>query len=109
MAQPGSPRIATAHTLPPCPSREGLLCLVLLLGWLMVVPSWATSAQVPAPAGRFRLWHDVGDILTWTWEGARAAVTLPTLTALLPTAAVVGGASGADEAVQAHFEGHDED
>jgi hypothetical protein len=67
MAQTRTPRIATEHTLPPCPIRAGLLCLVLLLGWVLVVPSWATSAQVSASAGRFRLWHDVEDILTWTW------------------------------------------
>jgi hypothetical protein len=47
------------HALPAYPVRVGLLCLVLLLGWALVVPSWATSAQVPASAGRFRLWHDL--------------------------------------------------
>ena len=60
-------------------------------------------------AGRFRLWHDVEDILTWTWGGARTAFTLPTLTYLLPAAAVIGGASVADDEVQAHFQGQDED
>jgi PAP2 superfamily len=101
------PAHRAVHAFTPCTSRVGLFCLVLLLSWVMVVPSWATSAQ--GPASRFRLWHDVEDIVTWTWGGARTAFTLPTLTYLLPAAAVVGGASGADEAVQAHFEGHDED
>jgi hypothetical protein len=44
-----------------------------------------------------------------TWGGARTAFTLPTLTSLLLAAAVVGGASCADDAVQAHFKGHDQD
>jgi membrane-associated phospholipid phosphatase len=109
MAQTRTPRIATEHTLTPCPIRAGLLCLVLLLGWVLVVPSWATSAQVSASAGRFRLWHDVEDILTWTWGGARTAFTLSTLPYVLPAAAVIGGASVADHEVQAHFEGQDED
>jgi hypothetical protein len=76
MAQTHAPRSATVHALTPCTLRAGLPCLVLLLGWVLVVPSWATSAQVPAPAGRFRLWHDVEDILTWTWGGARTAFTM---------------------------------
>src|SRR5262245_45409868 len=46
------------HAITPCISRAGLACLVLLLGWVMAVPSWATSAPGPVPAGRFRLWHD---------------------------------------------------
>jgi membrane-associated phospholipid phosphatase len=82
---------------------------VLLLGWFMAVPIRAISAQVPPPADRFRLWHDVEDILAWTWGGARTAFSLPTLTYLLPAAAVIGGASFADHEVQAHFQGQDED
>jgi membrane-associated phospholipid phosphatase len=39
--------------------------------------------------------------------GARTAFSLSTLPYLLPAAAVVGGASFADDAVQTHFEGHD--
>jgi PAP2 superfamily len=97
------------HALPPCPRRAGFLGLVLLLGWVMVVPIWATSAQVPPPTARFHLWHDVEDILTWTWGGARTAFSLPTLTYLLPAAAIIGGASVADQEVQAHFTGQDED
>jgi membrane-associated phospholipid phosphatase len=109
MVQTSVPLSATMHALPPCTRRAGFLCLALLLGWLLVVPSGATSAQVPPPADRFRLWHDVEDILTWTWGGARTAFTLSTLPALLPAAAVIGGASFADNAVQAHFQGQDED
>jgi hypothetical protein len=109
MAQTSSPLLATVHALTPGPIRAGLPCLVVLLGWVLVVPSWATHAQVSTPTGRFRLWHDVEDILTWTWGGARTAFTLPTLTALLPAAAVVGGASVADQEVHAHFEGQDAD
>src|SRR5262245_63998569 len=82
---------------------------MILLGWLMVVPSWADSPELTTPSGRFRLLHDLEDILTWTWGGARTALALPTLTYLLPAAAVVGGASFADDKVQAHFTGQDED
>jgi membrane-associated phospholipid phosphatase len=106
-AEESPPLMALVHAMTPSPSRRVLPWIVLLLGWWLVVPSWATSAQVPA--GRFRLVHDVEDILTWTWGGARTAFTLPTLTYLLPAAAVVGGASFADNEVQAHFQGHDED
>ena len=109
MAQRGSPLLAMPHAITPCISRAGLSCLVLLLGWVLAVPSWATSAPGPVPAGRFRLWHDVEDILTWTWGGARTAFARPTLTYLLPAAAVIGGASVADDEVQAHFQGQDED
>jgi membrane-associated phospholipid phosphatase len=107
MAQASSPHIATRQGLPLRTSRVGLLCLILLLSWVLAASSWATSG--PAPVSRFRLWHDVEDIVTWTWGGARTAFTLSTLTTLLPTAALVGGASVADDEVQAHFEGHDED
>jgi hypothetical protein len=106
-AEESPPLMALVHAMTPSPSRRVLPWIVLLLGWWLAVPSWATSAQVPA--GRFRLVHDVEDILTWTWGGARTAFTLPTLTYLLPAAAVVGGASFADNEVQAHFQGHDED
>src|SRR5437879_2435583 len=72
-------------------------------------PKLADSPQAVAPASRFRLLHDVEEIVTWTWGGARTAFALPTLTYLLPAAAVVGGARFADDAVQAHFQGHDKD
>jgi membrane-associated phospholipid phosphatase len=75
----------------------------------MTIPGWAESSQLAEPASRFRLWHDVEDILTWTWGGARTAFALPTLAYLLPAAAVVGGASFADDAVQTNFRSHDED
>jgi membrane-associated phospholipid phosphatase len=101
--------LSTVHALTPFTRRAGLPGIVLLLGWVLVVPSWANGAQVPTSAGRFRLWHDVEDILTWTWGGARTAFTLPTLTYVLPAATIVGRASFADEAVQAHFQSHDED
>jgi membrane-associated phospholipid phosphatase len=100
--------LSTVHTLTPFTRRASLPGIVLLLGWVMVAPSWANGSQVPTPTSRFRLWHDVEDILTWTWGGARTAFTRPTLTYLLPAATIVGGASFADDAVQAHFEGHDE-
>lgn len=86
-----------------------ILVVMMLLGWLMVVPSWAESPQVPALPSRFHLLHDLEDILTWTWGGARTAFALPTLTYVLPAVAVVGGASFADDEVQAHFAGQDED
>src|SRR4029453_14327641 len=108
MAQWGSPLRSMPYAIAPYRSRAGLACLVLLLGWVLAVPSWATSAPGPVSAGRFRLWHDVEDILIWTWGGARTVFTLPTLTYLLPAAAV-GGSSVADDEVQAHFQGQDED
>ena len=67
MAQKGSLLLLMLHAITLCISRAGLAWLVLLLGWVLAVPSWATSAPGPVPAGRFRLWHDVEDILTWTW------------------------------------------
>jgi hypothetical protein len=66
-AQTGAPLLATVHVLPLCPSRAGLRCLVLLRGWVLVVPSWAHSAQVPAPAGRFRLGHDIEEVVLQIW------------------------------------------
>jgi hypothetical protein len=45
------------------------LVAMTLIGLIMVVPSWAESPQDVESAGRFRLWHDVEDILTWTWGG----------------------------------------
>jgi membrane-associated phospholipid phosphatase len=99
--------LAPVHALTSFTRRTGLPWIVALLSWVLVVSSWAHSA--PAPASRFRLLHDVEEILTWTWGGARTAFTLPTLTYLLPAAAIVGGASVADDAVQAHFQGQDED
>jgi hypothetical protein len=43
------------------------LVILILLGGLMVGPSWADSPEVTTPPGRFRLLHDLEDILTWTW------------------------------------------
>jgi membrane-associated phospholipid phosphatase len=58
--------------------------------------------------GRFRLWHDLQDVFTLTWGGARTAFALPTLTYGLPAAALIGGASLADDEVQDYFAAHDE-
>src|SRR5262245_59736536 len=58
MAQPGSPRLAMVHTRTPGTLRVGLRCLLVLLGWALVVLSGVTSAQEPLPAARSRRWHD---------------------------------------------------
>ncbi len=85
--------------------RRAVIALTVVL---MAVPAWAENPQESAPEGRFHLLHDIGDVLTLTWGGAQTAFALPTLTYLLPAAAVVGGSSFADDQVQAHFKGHDE-
>src|SRR5262245_27727748 len=84
------------------------LMVAILIGLIMVSPGWAENPTESVPEGRFHLLHDIGDVLTLTWGGAQTALALPTLTYLLPAAAVVGGASFADDEVQAHFKGHDE-
>ena len=81
--------------------------VIVLTVVLMAVPAWAEQpSEASAPEGRLHLLHDMGDVLTLTWGGAQTAFALPTLTYLLPAAAVVGGASFADDQVQAHFQGH---
>jgi hypothetical protein len=86
--------------------RRAVIALTVVL---MAVPAWAENpSEARAPEGRFHLLHDIGDVFTLTWGGAQTAFALPTLTYLLPAAAVVGGASFADDQVQAHFKGHDE-
>src|SRR5882762_4060613 len=85
--------------------RRAVLALTVVL---MAVPAWAEHpSEERAPEGRFHLIHDMGEVLTFTWGGAQTAFALPTLTYLLPTAAVVGGSSFADDQVQAQFKGHD--
>src|SRR6184192_3340016 len=87
--------------------RRAVIALTVVL---MAVPAWAEHpSEERAPEGRFHLIRDMGDVLTLTWGGAQTAFALPTLTYLLPAAAVVGGARFADDAVQAHFQGHDKD
>src|SRR5438552_18381026 len=84
--------------------RPAVIALTVVL---MAIPAWAEHPlEESAPEGRFHLLHDMGDVLTLTWGGAQTAFALPTLTYLLPAAAVVGGASFADDQVQAHFQGH---
>src|SRR5438132_3398110 len=84
--------------------RRAVLALTVVL---MAVPAWAEHpSEEGAPEGRFHLIHDMGEVLTLTWGGAQTAFALPTLTYLLPAAAVVGGASFADDQAQDHFEGH---
>src|SRR5256712_3967837 len=86
--------------------RRAVIGLMVVL---MAVPAWAEHpSEGSAPEGRFHLIHDIGDVLTLTWGGAQTAFALPTLSYLLPAAAVVGGASFADDQVQARFKGHDE-
>ncbi len=85
--------------------RRAVIALTVVL---MAVPAWAEHPSGErAPEGRFHLIHDMGDVLTLTWGGAQTAFALPTLTYLLPAAAVVGGSSLADDQVQARFQGHD--
>jgi hypothetical protein len=83
------------------------VCLYASL-WL-ASPGWADSHETPEPSGRFRLWHDLGDVLSMVWRGAGEAWQPSTLTYVVPTAAVVGLASFADDQVQAVFQGNDED
>ena len=86
--------------------RPAVIALTVVL---MAVPAWAEHPlEESALEGRFHLLHDMGDVLTLTWGGAQTAFALPTLSYLLPAAAVVGGSSFADDQVQAHFKGHDE-
>src|SRR5437660_11750945 len=86
--------------------RSAVIALTVVL---MAVPAWAEHPlEEDAPEGRFHLIRDMGDVLTLTWGGAQTAFALPTLTYLLPAAAVVGGASFADDQVHAHLKGHDE-
>jgi membrane-associated phospholipid phosphatase len=103
-------RWATGGTraTPPYWRWGGALALCFLTGWLAAVPGWAESLGVTSYPSRFRLWHDLQDVFTLTWGGARTAFALPTLTYGLPAAALIGGASLADDEVQAHFAGHDE-
>jgi membrane-associated phospholipid phosphatase len=82
--------------------------VIALTVWLMAVPAWAENPLESAPEGRFHLLHDIGEVLTLTWGGVQTAFALPTLSYLLPAAAVVGGSSFADDQVQAHFKGHNE-
>lgn len=96
------------RAMPPRWHWGGALALCFLTGWLAAVPGWAESPGVTAYPDRFRLWHDLQDVFTLTWGGARTAFALPTLTYGLPAAALIGGASLADDEVQAHFAGHDE-
>src|SRR5262249_37544992 len=80
--------------------------VVVLTVFLMAGPVWADTILGSAPEGRFHLVHDLGEVLTLTWGGAQTALAWPTLSYLLPAAAVVGGSSFADDQVQAHFQGH---
>src|SRR2546422_1116841 len=85
--------------------RRAVIALTVVL---MAVPAWADNPSgESAPEGRFHLIRDMGDVLTLTWGGAQTAFALPTLTYLLPAAAVVAGSRFADDQVQARFQGHD--
>src|SRR5512145_950774 len=84
------------RAMPPRWHWSGALALCFLTGWLAAVPGWAESPGVTAYPDRFRLWHDLQDVFTLTWGGARTAFALPTLTYGLPAAALIGGASLAD-------------
>src|SRR3989442_454319 len=101
----GKPSQATEGTRAAPKARPrwgGALALCLRTGWLAAVRGWADSPQPPEPTSRFRLWRDLQDVFTLTWGGARTAFALPTLTYVLPAAATIGGASFADDEVQAH-------
>ena len=85
--------------------RRAVIALTVVL---MAMPAWAENAsEEHVPEGRFHLLHDMGEVFTLTWGGARTAFALPTLTYLLPAAAVVGGSSLADDQVKASLQGHD--
>ncbi len=87
----------------------GVLGLCILLGMTTAAPTAAQSVPPPTPPGRFHLWQDIQDVFTFTWGGAQTAVAPSTLAYLLPAAAVVGGASFADDAVQDRFAGQTQD
>src|SRR5260370_40891224 len=83
--------------------RRAVLVLTVVL---MAVPAWAEHpSEDGAPEGRFHLIHDMGEVLTFTWGGAQTAFALPTLTYLVPTAAVVGGSALAPSQASAHLKG----
>jgi membrane-associated phospholipid phosphatase len=83
----------------------GCLCVSLCLA----APGWADGDETPESPSRFRLWHDLGDVLSMVWRGAGEAFQPSTLLYAVPAAAIVGVASFADDQVQAVFEGHDEE
>ena len=85
-------RRATGGTraTPPYWCWGGALALCFLTGWLAAIPGWAESLGATAYSDRFRLWHDLQDVFTLTWGGARTAFALPTLTYGLPAAALIG-------------------
>jgi membrane-associated phospholipid phosphatase len=83
--------------------------MCLCLGLCLASPGWADSDEPPEHTGRFRLWHDLGDVLSLTWGGARAAFTPSSLIYAVPAAGLIGGASFADDEVQAVFAGNDEE
>jgi membrane-associated phospholipid phosphatase len=89
--------------------RTDVLIVCLCVGLCLVSPGWANSDELPERPGRFRLWHDLGDMLSMTWGGTRAAFTLSSLTYAVPAAGLIVGASFADDEVQAVFDGNDED
>jgi membrane-associated phospholipid phosphatase len=72
-------------------------------------PGWASNGETPEFSNRFRLWHDLGDVLTMVWRGTRAAFDPSTLTYAVPAATVIGVAGFADDQVQAAFDGNNED
>ena len=86
-----------------------MLIVCLCVGLCLASPGWAESDAPPERPGRFRLWHDLGDVLSMTWGGARAAFTPSSLIYVVPAAGLIGGASFADDEVQAVFDGNDED
>ena len=89
--------------------RTDVLIVCFCVGLCLVSPDRANSDEPPERPGRFRLWHDLGDMLSMTWGGTRAAFTLSSLTYAVPAAGLIGGASFADDEVQAVFAGNDED
>jgi membrane-associated phospholipid phosphatase len=88
---------------------HGALVFCLLLGLMTVTAGEAQHFQPTVSTHRFHLWQDLQDIATYTWGGVETAVAPTTLVYLLPAAAVVGGASFADDTIQDPFVGHTQD
>ena len=84
-----------------------LWCMLIILGTSS--SGWPYHVHQASNARRLHLWHDTSEIFTDMWKGAQAAFSLSTVAYLLPTAAVIGGASFADDTLQAAFRGNDED
>ena len=102
--------LGTARLWSGCAASLAVTCSLCAycVGLCLVSPGWANSDEPPERPGRFRLWHDLGDMLNMTWGAPGGLYTL-----LPDLCRASGGAhrrgSFADDEVQAVFAGNDED